>query len=102
MLTRARGQADRERGAVAVMFTILLVVIVGLGGLVVDIGFASEKQRQVQNAADAAALAAAQSLPSLTGAAATAQSYASENLPGGNFGTPCIHSSVSMDSGSTE
>jgi len=67
------------------MFALLLVVIVGIGGLVVDVGFARQKERQIQNAADAAALAAAQSLPNLTAAAATAQSYASENLPGGNF-----------------
>lgn len=85
MLTFRRAPRSDERGAVAVMFALLLVVIVGIGGLVVDIGFASQKQRQVQNAADAAALAAAQSLPSLTGSASTAQSYASDNLPGGNF-----------------
>jgi hypothetical protein len=76
---------DRERGAVMVAFVILLVVVIGIAGLVVDIGFGSQKRRQVQNAADAAVLAAAQSLPSTTGSVSTAQGYASTNLPGGNF-----------------
>src|SRR5215471_3884360 len=80
-----RPRRDDERGAVAVMFVILLVLLIGVGGLVVAIGFASAKERQIQNAADAAALAAAQSLPKLTTAVSTAQTYASTNLPNGTM-----------------
>jgi Flp pilus assembly protein TadG len=80
-----RVRADDERGAIAVIFAIVLVVMLGIGGLVVDIGFASQKARQIQNSADAAALAAAQSLPSTTNAISTAQTYAQSNLPGGSF-----------------
>lgn len=76
---------ERERGAIAVLFTILLVVLFGTGGLVVDVGFASQKVRQVQNAADAAALAAAQSLPTPSSAVASAHEYAGTNLPGGDL-----------------
>ena len=67
------------------MFVLLLVLLLGIGGLVVDIGFASQKERQVQNAADAAAHAAAQSLPNLSDSLSIAQSFANENLPNGNF-----------------
>ena len=83
MLRRAR--QDGERGAIAIIFVIVLIVLLGVGGLVVDLGFASQKARQIQNSADAAALAAAQSLPSTTNAVSTAQSYASTNLPDGSF-----------------
>jgi Flp pilus assembly protein TadG len=82
VLTRAH--AD-ERGAIAVVFTIMLVLILAVAGLVVDIGFASEKTRQIQNSADAAALAAAQDLPSPANAVSTAQTYAQTNLAKGSF-----------------
>ncbi len=71
---------DRERGAVMVMFTILLVVMLGFAALVVDLGFQSEHVRQIQNAADAAALAGAQDLPNVTAAANTVETYAATNL----------------------
>jgi hypothetical protein len=82
---RRRGACSDERGVVMVAFAILLVVILGVAALVVDIGFVSEKTRQIQTSADAAALAAAQSLPTRTAAVATAQSYAQQNLPDGTF-----------------
>jgi hypothetical protein len=83
-LTARRAQG--EHGVVMVAFAILLVVILGVAALVIDIGFVSEKTRQIQTSADAAALAAAQSLPSTTTAETTAKSYASTNLPDGSFG----------------
>jgi len=44
---------------VIVMFSVLLVALIGIMGLVIDTGFMLASHRQVQNAADAAALAAA-------------------------------------------
>lgn len=81
----APARVKGEDGVVMVAFAILLVVILGVAALVVDIGFVSEKTRQIQNSADAAALAAAQSLPTRTAAVVTAQNYASANLPDGSF-----------------
>jgi hypothetical protein len=81
----ARAHPSDERGVVLVSFAILMVVILGVAALVVDIGFVSEKTRQIQNSADAAALAAAQSLPTTSAAEATAKSYAATNLPDGNL-----------------
>jgi hypothetical protein len=80
-----RRRAEGEDGVVMVVFTIMLVVILGMAALVIDVGFVSEKTRQIQNSSDAAALAAAQSLPDTSAAEATAKSYASANLPGGSF-----------------
>ena len=56
--TRRRRQLPR-RGVVMVLFALLLIMLLGLVGLVVDGGFLLATHRQVQNAADAAALAAA-------------------------------------------
>jgi Flp pilus assembly protein TadG len=49
-----------ERGAVAPMMAMLLVVLVGISGFAIDIGHVMWIQRQLQTSADAAALAGAQ------------------------------------------
>ncbi|MGH2746232.1 MAG: pilus assembly protein TadG-related protein, partial [Thermoleophilaceae bacterium] len=57
---RAMDRAAREdRGAVLVLVALMLPVLIGVGGLVVDVGnwFAHKRHLQVQ--ADAGALAAA-------------------------------------------
>ena len=48
-----------ERGATAVMVTILMLVLVGAGALAVDIGRIAAAKGQLQNGADASALAVA-------------------------------------------
>jgi Flp pilus assembly protein TadG len=53
------GDKRRRSGMVVVMFSILLVALIGMLGLVIDTGFMLATHRQAQNAADAAALAAA-------------------------------------------
>lgn len=50
---------DDERGAVAVFVGILLVVLLGMSALVIDVGNMYWERRQLQNGADAAALALA-------------------------------------------
>jgi hypothetical protein len=52
-------RVDDEQGAVAVIVAILLVVILGFGALVVDVGGLYFERRQLQNGADAGALALA-------------------------------------------
>jgi Flp pilus assembly protein TadG len=72
-----------ERGSVAVIVAILLPVIVAIAGLVIDVGSWYETKAQLQNAADAAALAGAEDLPGSPGsAAAAAQTYAGYNVSG--------------------
>lgn len=52
---------DRERGAVAVLTAVFAVVMVAMAALVVDVGALHDERRQLQNGADAAALAVAHS-----------------------------------------
>lgn len=51
---------ERERGAVAVIVAILLVVLLGFAALAVDMGLLYSEKAQLQNGADAGALAIAQ------------------------------------------
>jgi Flp pilus assembly protein TadG len=53
-------RAQRERGATAVLTGLLMVGLVGFTGLAVDGGATYAKHQELQNGADAAALAAAQ------------------------------------------
>jgi Flp pilus assembly protein TadG len=71
-----------EDGSVAIMVGLLLVALVGIGSLVVDVGNLYWERRQLQNAADAAAIAAAQDLTAGENAVtafATARSFADQN-----------------------
>ena len=83
---RPRGSGHDDRGAVAIVVAGLMVVFMGLAALVVDLGFARDRVRTAQNAADAAALAVATCFASATSgcnsvpvATATAQQYISAN-----------------------
>ena len=74
--------SPRERGQILVLFALSLVAIIGMVGLVLDSGGAFAQRRSEQNAADVAALAAANDLIVNQGNAnwqATAQSIASQN-----------------------
>lgn len=51
---------DRESGAVAVVVAILIVALLGFAAISVDVGANFAEKRQLQNGADAAALAIAQ------------------------------------------
>jgi Flp pilus assembly protein TadG len=79
-----------ETGAIAVLTAMLLVVLCGLGALVVDVGAAYVEGRQLQNGADAAALAIAQSCAAGScgsgSAGATASSLANLNSNDGASG----------------
>jgi Flp pilus assembly protein TadG len=72
----------RERGQILVLFALSLVAIIGMVGLVLDSGGAFAQRRAQQNAADVAALAAANDLIAHQGDAewvATAESIATQN-----------------------
>lgn len=56
----ARAGAAPDEGAVLVIVAIVTTVLLGFGALVVDVGALYVEQRQLQNGADAAALAVAQ------------------------------------------
>jgi Putative Flp pilus-assembly TadE/G-like len=64
-----------ERGATLVIFVLFLPVLLAFAAFVLDLGHAFQLRRHLQSAADAAALAAAQELPSTTNATAVADDY---------------------------
>ncbi|WP_256840687.1 pilus assembly protein TadG-related protein [Ornithinimicrobium cryptoxanthini] len=75
------GRAGGERGAVAIIFALLLVALIGFIGLAVDLGAMYAKRQELQVAADAAALAAAQecAIAGCEGASGVATDYATRN-----------------------
>jgi Flp pilus assembly protein TadG len=70
-----------ERGQVLLVVILALVALLGVAAFAIDVGYAYYAKRQLQSAADAAALAGAQDLPDVATATATAQSYAAANTP---------------------
>ena len=76
---------DRDRGAVLVWVALMMTVLLGVGALTIDLGALYAEKRQLQNGADAAALAVAQSCAggSCSGYSAQAQQYADLNAQDG-------------------
>ena len=74
---------DRQRGAVMIMFALLIVLLFGVMALVIDLGRTYVVRTELQNAADAAALAGAKDLnqtaAGVTTAVATAVAMAAQN-----------------------
>jgi Flp pilus assembly protein TadG len=80
LLHRRLPQLRDESGQVILILAVALILLLGISGLVMDVGNWYHVQRQAQAVADASALAAAQALPDATGAAtASALDYASRN-----------------------
>jgi Flp pilus assembly protein TadG len=57
---RALHRADGERGAVAVITALSLVVLLGFAAIAIDVGLLYQERAELQSGADAAALAVAQ------------------------------------------
>ncbi len=75
----------REDGQAVIMFAASLAVLLGFAGLAVDVGSFAADRRHMQNAADAAALAAASALPDVAATQALARDYAARNgVPAGD------------------
>ena len=68
-----------NKGTAAVLTALMMSMILGFGALVTDIGRVSLEKSSLQNAVDAAALAAAQDLPNTTSATVTATDYMLKN-----------------------
>jgi len=74
-----------ERGAVLVWVALMMVPLLGMGALVIDVGALYHERRQLQNGADAAALAVAQDCAAgdCEDEAGTADTYADDNANDG-------------------
>lgn len=86
------GTIKKERGAILILVTLLLLAFVAIVALISDIGYQMIASRALQNAADSAALAASRSLNGKANAVTNAMSVAIETLriaqaPGSNSGS---------------
>jgi hypothetical protein len=88
-----RRRVGNEEGQMLPLLGLLLVVMLGTSAVVIDVGRAYLVQRNLQSSADAAALAAAQDLPSESSATTTARAYSSR--PGGKNERPSDFPTVS-------
>ena len=101
MKRRLRQLGRDERGVVGVLVGLLIgTVLVGLGALVIDVGQLYRERSQLQNGADAAAIAVAKSCVVSTctasSALTTAVAYAGANAQGGVAGVPQVCGSGSL------
>jgi hypothetical protein len=77
---RAISRCRQESGQAVVLSAVWMVVLLGMAGLVIDVGSWYRAQRNLQSDADAAALAGAQDLPDDTATAGVmAKSFAQKN-----------------------
>ena len=87
-----------DRGVVGVLIGLLIgTVLLGLGTLVIDVGQLYQERAELQNGADAAALAVAKSCATGTCTASLAAQYANENasaLTGGKAGVTLVCGSL--------
>jgi len=88
-LARARERKDGERGQILVLFTMVIVVLMVCAAIVIDVGLLRTDGARLQNALDAGALAAAQSLPAkglptsnVSAIKTVAKDYVAANYPG--------------------
>jgi hypothetical protein len=77
-----------DAGAVVALVAIMMVVLLGMGALVIDVGQLYAERRELQNGADAAALAVAQDCAGgdCRDETATARTYANDNAHDGKAG----------------
>jgi Flp pilus assembly protein TadG len=59
---RPRSTAQRQRGQIAIVMALTITALLGATGMAIDLGFGYSHRRQVQNAADAGAVAGALAL----------------------------------------
>ena len=89
---RSTASRLRQRGAVAIVFGLSIAVLLAMGGLVIDLGHLYIVKTELQNAADAAALAGAKDLnqapDGITKAVAKATAVSAKNQY--NFSTSVV------------
>jgi len=76
---KLRKQLKNEKGSTIIIFSMVLVMMLGFSALVIDIGNVALHKAKTQSVVDSIALAAAQDLPDTAKATETAQQYAQLN-----------------------
>jgi Flp pilus assembly protein TadG len=83
LVARLRRRIKNESGAILILTGVMMVAFIGLAALAIDVGSFYQAQRQAQGAADAAALAGVNFLPTSQGLATTAaNNYVAQNYSG--------------------
>ncbi|BCW55406.1 MULTISPECIES: pilus assembly protein TadG-related protein [unclassified Arthrobacter] len=90
---------EKERGAAGVLVAVMMLVLIGAGAMAVDVGQIYSERAQLQNAADAGALSAAQQCHkagtcSVSQATAWAQALAGPNSNDGSTDVTSVDLSV--------
>ncbi|MGN7199269.1 pilus assembly protein TadG-related protein [Arthrobacter sp. SAFR-044] len=92
--SRAAGQHDSERGAAAIIVAVLMVAVLGFAAIAVDVGAMYAEKAQVQNGADATALAiaadCAKGVNCTTAMAASSNRLADNNANDGSTGVQSV------------
>ena len=83
-----------DRGAVGIIFALLFVPFIVFAALAIDIGYVDSVKSQMQNTADAAALAAAGSIDDVTTGQLRATDVAAQNMSASKYGTVLTSSDV--------
>jgi Flp pilus assembly protein TadG len=93
-MRRLKNEPGKERGAAGVMVALLMLVLIGAGAMAVDVGQIYAERAQLQNAADAGAMAAAQRCHAAGGCtAAQAKAWAAAlSGPNSNDGATSVDS----------
>jgi hypothetical protein len=81
---RQVGRNRRQRGQMLVLFVLGLAVLLGFTAMAVDVGLFLHQRRDLQNDADAAALAGAAYLPDASLATQKAQEWVAKNFDDGD------------------
>jgi Flp pilus assembly protein TadG len=76
---RSRSAEGAQRGQSLVLVVVSMTMLLGMAALVIDVGAGWYAKRQIQATVDAAALAAAQELPSSAAAISRAHEYITKN-----------------------
>ena len=88
-----RFQGD-QRGAVAIFFAASVMMLIGMAAIAVDMSYLYTLSGKLQNAADAAVLAAVDDISDSDVARATALSYAAKNMSVAEHGTVLVSADV--------
>jgi ribosomal protein L22 len=81
---KVHGRNWSERGQTLVLFVLALAVLLGFTAMAVDVGLFLQQRRDLQNDADAAALAGAAYLPDASLATQKAQEWVAKNFDDGD------------------
>jgi Flp pilus assembly protein TadG len=86
VMGHSRGRGEKQRGQILVLFTLMIVLLMGLAAIVVDVGVLRRSSAELAGAVDAAALAAGAQLPATSANAAnitkSAVDFLNANYPG--------------------